>query len=158
LAKLRGHYERIGPTAFDDVLNRSNTDVRALVEHNPLHLLGRQSAGTLRLRVDGEGLGFEVDLPDTSYAKDLRTLISRGDLTGASFGFIPGEDEWSNAPDGMQIRTHTSVRELVDVSAVTFPAYGDSAVALRNYDFSQNSARSVMIRARARVHLKGVSK
>lgn len=155
MAKLPGHYERLASTAFDDVIDRSGTDVRALFNHNPDLLLGRQSAGTLRLKVDGEGLAFEVDLPDTAYANDLRALVSRGDVTGASFGFVPGTDEWSQAPDGSQIRTHTSVAELVDVSPVTWPAYDSTDVALRHFDFSRSSGREQMIRARhrARLHL-----
>lgn len=153
MAKLPGHYERMAPTAFDGVLDRTDTDVRALVNHDPAMLLGRQSAGTLRLKVDDEGLQFEVDLPNTSYANDLRELVGRGDLTGASFGFIPGDDDWSTAPDGAQLRTHTSVRELIDVSAVTFPAYSDASVSLRHYDFARPSGRSQMVRARARLLL-----
>lgn len=153
LARMPGHWEQIAPSAFDAVLDRTDTDVRALMNHDPSALLGRQSAGTLRLKVDGDGLAFEVDLPDTSYARDLRALVSRRDLTGASFGFVPGEDKWSTAPDGKQIRTHLSVAELVDVSPVTFPAYEGADVALRHYDFVRSSGRSQMIRARARVHL-----
>lgn len=155
MAKLPGHYERMAPNAFDKVMDRSDTDVRALFNHNADLLLGRQSAGTLRLKVDDGGLAFEVDLPDTSYANDLRTLVARGDVTGASFGFVPGDDDWSRAPDGSQIRTHTSVAELVDVSPVTWPAYSSTDVALRHFDFSRPSGREQMIRARhrARVHL-----
>lgn len=149
LAKLPSHYERMDPHAFDGVLDRSSTDVRALWNHDPSMLLGRQSAGTLRLKVDGDGLAFEVDLPDTSYANDVRALVARGDVTGASFGFIPGEDDWSTV-DGQQVRTHLSVAELVDVSPVTFPAYQGTDVALRFYDFSRASAREQMIRARHR--------
>lgn len=153
IAKLPGHWEQVAPTAFDSVLDRTDTDARALINHDPAMLLGRQSAGTLRLKVDGDGLAFEVDLPDTTYARDLRELVSRGDLTGASFGFIPGDDEWSTAPDGAQLRTHTSVRDLIDVSPVTFPAYDGAGVSLRHYDFARPSGRSQMVRARARLLL-----
>lgn len=152
-AALPGHYEQLAPTAFDSALRSKGTDTRALLNHDPSLLLGRQSAGTLRLSADSQGLAFEVDLPNTSYANDLRELVSRGDLTGASFGFIPGEDEWDRAPDGRQRRTHTSVAELIDVSPVTFPAYSGASVALRQMEFGHSSARSQLIRARARVHL-----
>lgn len=154
MAKVPGGYEQLARTAFDDVLKRSGTDVVALVEHDPGRLLGRQSSGTLRLRADDEGLAFEVDLPDTSYANDLRKLVARGDLTGASFGFIPGNDgTWTRAKDGAQVHTVNTVEFLRDVSPVTFPAYDGAGVALRSYDFDQPSGRSQMVRARARVHL-----
>lgn len=156
MARLAGSYERLAPTAFDRALADDTTDVRALMNHDPNLVLGRQSAKTLRLSTDSEGLRFEVDLPDTSYARDLRELVARGDMTGASFAFIPGEDQMSTAPDGRQLRTHLSVERLIDVSPVTFPAYDGASVMLRHYDFSgpRRSAREQMIRVRARL-LKG---
>lgn len=150
MARMPTGYEQLDTTAFDKVLASDETDVRAFVNHDHRLLLGRQSAGTLRLGVDDEALAFEVDLPDTSYARDLRILVDRGDLNGASFGFIPGDDRWTRAPDGRQLRTHTSVAELVDVSAVTFPAYTGATVALRHINFDALTERDRLIRARAR--------
>ena len=152
-AKVGGGYERIAPSAFDAVLERA--DPRALINHNPSLVLGRRSAGTLRLSADSRGLAFEVDLPDTTYARDLRELVERGDLAGASFGFKPGKDEMSRAPDGKQVRTHTEVSDLVDVSAVTYPAYEGTSLMLRHIDFSRvTRPRMRAIRIRAS-HLKG---
>lgn len=153
MAPIGGGYEQMASTAFDRALKDPQTDVRALVNHNPTMVLGRQSAGTLRLATDKEGLRFEVDLPDTSYASDLRALVARGDVTGASFGFVPDEDEYSKAPDGKQIRTHTSVAQLVDVSPVTWPAYEGASVALRHFVFSTNQ-RSQLIQARHRALIR----
>lgn len=144
--------ERLAPTAFDRALKDPTTDVRALLNHDPAQLLGRQSSGTLRLGTDKEGLRFEVDLPDTSYANDLRQLLARGDLTGASFGFIPGDEETERS-DGRQVRVHTSVERLIDVSAVTFPAYEGASVALRH--LARPRRTDQLIRARARVLLGG---
>lgn len=153
LADLPGHYEALATGAFDAVLADDDTDARALVDHQTHMVLGRQSAGTLRLSVDKRGLAFEVDLPETSYARDLRALVDRGDITGASFGFVPGDDEWSKAPDGRALRTHTRVARLFDVSPVTFPAYQGAGVALRKITFGRAAVvRSQLIRARARVH------
>lgn len=156
-ARLAGGWEQLAPTAFDQALGSPETDVRALLNHDPTLLLGRQSAGTLNLSTDEEGLRFELDLPDTSYARDLRELVRRGDLTGASFGFVPGEDDLSRAPDGRQLRTHTSVAKLIDVSPVTFPAYDGAHVALRcvrwdgSSPHSPKGSREQLIRARARL-------
>lgn len=154
-AELPGHVERIAPTAFKRSLDNPDTDVRALFNHNPDYLLGRQSSGTLRLGTDSEGLEFEVDLPNTQWGRDVQELAERGDLTGASFGFIPDEDEWSTERSGVRVRTHTSVRSLVDVSPVTFPAYGGAGVAMRSMKFERSNQRSQLIRARARVHFGG---
>jgi HK97 family phage prohead protease len=156
-AKVPGGYEQLGTAAFDDVLARSDTDAVSLTNHDPHYLLGRQSAGTLRLRTDGDGLVFEVDLPDTSYANDLRKLVARGDMKGASFGFIPNLDKstWTRAEDGAAVHTINVVSHLRDIGPVTFPAYSGTGVALRSYDLAPASSRDQLIRARARVHLKG---
>lgn len=156
-AELPGHYEVLHRSAFDAVLADKATDVRALFNHDPAKLLGRQGAGTLRLDTDDVGLRFEIDLPDTSYANDLRSLVARGDLTGASFGFVPGADAWDRAPDGRQRRSHTSVSKLLDVSPVTFPAYSGASVALRSMNFDRsNRNRSRLIRARHSARLERV--
>lgn len=141
--------ERIAKGAFDNALKTS--DVRALWNHSPLFVLGRQSAGTLRLRADDHGLEYEVDLPNTSYANDLRELVERGDITGASFGFVPGEF------DRGAVRTHTSVADLVDVSPVTFPAYTGASTEARAISAAARpvSRRSQLIRLRAGVLLGG---
>lgn len=149
VAEIRGAYEAIAPGAFDDVL-AGGEDVVALRDHNPTFLLGRTKAGTLRLEATDEGLGFEVDLPDTSYAHDLRALVARGDLRGASFGFLPGKDELGHAPDGRRLRTHTSVARLLDVSAVTLPAYDGTTVTLRSLSFDAPRRDSQIVRARHR--------
>jgi len=156
MAKVPGGYEQVSRAAFDEVLDRSDTDAAAMINHDPAMLLGRQSAGTLRLKADAEGLAFEVDLPDTSYANDLRKLVARGDMTGASFGFIPDLDKstWTRAQDGSQVHTINSVTYLRDVGPVTFPAYSGTGVALRSYDLGRlETNRSRLIRARARVTL-----
>lgn len=154
-ASLPGHLEALSRTAFDRALRDDATDVRALFNHDPSKLLGRQSSGTLRVAVDSQGLEFDVDIPDTSYGRDVRALMDRGDLTGASFGFVPGVDEWSRTTDGRQLRTHTSVSRLLDVSVVSFPAYEGASVMLRSLPPVTNDGRSQVIRARARVLLGG---
>jgi HK97 family phage prohead protease len=156
IATVPGHYEALERGAFADVLKNPDTDVRALINHDANLLLARQSAGTLRLGEDSEGLPFDLDLPNTTYANDLRELLERGDINGASFAFLPGADRWDKAPDGRQLRTHTSVSQLIDVSVVTFPAYEGAAVSLRSMTFAGNAQRDQLIRARARVTLRGV--
>jgi len=151
MAEIRGGWEAIHPKAFDTVLTRGD-DVVALRDHNPELLLGRTSSGTLRLSTDSDGLAFEVDLPETSYAADVRELVGRGDLAGASFGFLPGKDEIGRAPDGRQLRTHTDIRRLLDVSVVAMPAYEGTSVTLRRYEppTLDNRTRMILARHRAR--------
>ena len=59
-----GFAEVIARGAMDDVLADPGTDVRAVFNHNMAHVLGRQSAKTLRLDSDARGLRYEIDLPN----------------------------------------------------------------------------------------------
>src|SRR5690349_20178291 len=86
-ADLGGFKEVIAPGAFTRSLSDAVTDPRALVSHDPQRILGRVSAGTLRLAQDDHGLRFEIDVPDTTYGRDLLESVKRGDIRGASFGF-----------------------------------------------------------------------
>ncbi len=145
--------EQLAPGAFDVVLDDPATDARALWDHDTRMLLGRQGAGTLRLHADGDGLAYAVDLPRTSYAEDLIELVRRGDVTGASFAFVPGEVERGRTSDGRTRITHTSVAQLLDVSPVTYPAYRGATTALRSRVPVINDlrVRSQMIMLRHRV-------
>jgi HK97 family phage prohead protease len=141
--------ERLARSAFDD---RLGDDVRALWNHDASALLGRSTSGTLRLSVDSTGLEYEVDLPDTTLGRDMRVLVERGDVDGASFGFVPGTWEWD---DAQELRTHTAVSRLVDVSPVTFPAYAGASTQARSVTDLAARSRSQLIRARARIALGG---
>ncbi len=130
-ADIGTYLETLAPSAFDAVLADPATDVRAYYQHDSAMLLGRQSSGTLRLSADTHGLAFELDLPNTTYANDLRELASRGDLTGMSFGFIAGQEEWGTVGN-RDVRTHVSVARLIEISPVSLPAYADTSVQLRS--------------------------
>lgn len=150
LAETRGHYEAIAPGAFDDTL-KSGQDVKAFWAHDQSKVLGSTKAKTLRLWEDDRGLAFELDLPDTSYARDLRELVSRSDVSAMSFGFHPRLDTWSMAPDGRQIRTHTKAKRLLEVSPVALPAYEGTECYLRHMEFERPliTLQDQLIRLRA---------
>lgn len=130
-----GFRERIAPGAFDDVLN---DDVRALFNHDANLILGRTTAKTLRLTLDDSGLVYEVDAPDTQYARDLIQSMNRGDITQSSFGFSIAEDDWEEEEDGIVIRTILKVKRLYDVSPVTYPAYQAADSSIRSLEGFQS--------------------
>ena len=138
---LGGFKERIAPGAFDTVLEQ---DVRAVFNHDPSLLLGRTVADTLRLSVDGTGLAYEVDLPDTTVGRDVAELVNRGDISQSSFRFSVLKHEWSMGEDGGEIRTITQVGQLVDVSPVTYPAYLDATVAKRSLDENKDCTKQLI--------------
>jgi HK97 family phage prohead protease len=128
---LGGFREIIAPGAFDAVLK---DDVRALINHDSSLILGRTTAGTLRIGVDDTGLWYEYDSPDTTYARDLLVSMERGDVDQSSFQFGVEKDEWRDSGEGYLKRTITKVSRLLDVSPVTYPAYKSTTVSKRALD------------------------
>ena len=126
-----GAVERIMPGAFDAALADGH-DARALFNHNPDHLLGRVSAGTLKLAADDLGLRYEIHPGDTSIARDVLEHIRRGDLQGSSFAFEVVDQDW-RTEDKTDIREIRAVR-LFDVGPVTYPAYESTSTAIRSAD------------------------
>jgi HK97 family phage prohead protease len=123
--------EVIAPDAFDEAL-AGNPDVRALFNHNADVVLGRTTAGTLRLATDKVGLTYECDPPDTQAARDLMVSMERKDITQSSFGFICMDAAWGfDEVNGLGIRT-VKKAQLFDVSPVTFPAYTASTSGIRS--------------------------
>ncbi len=105
-------------------------DIRALFNHDPNYVLGRNRAGTLRLAQDDIGLAFEVTPGTRSYERDLMENIERGDISQCSIGFYVRGYEVERDGDNWT-RTLTDV-QLFDVSPVTFPAYTGTDVAVRS--------------------------
>jgi HK97 family phage prohead protease len=120
---LGGFVERIRAGAFAHTIGEA--DIRALFNHDPNLVLGRNRAGTLRLHEDEVGLAYEIDLPRTTAAADLFESMQRGDVNQSSFGFKVIDDEWGLDEDDFPVRTLVEVK-LYDVSPVTFPAYLDT--------------------------------
>ena len=122
--------EIIAPGAFARTL-RESPDVRAIFNHDTSCVLGRVKSGTLRLWEDEVGLAFEVSLPDTGFARDLKESVRRGDIDGCSFGFVCRADEITRVGDTV-VRTLLDI-ELYEISTgVAFPAYPDTVVSLRS--------------------------
>jgi uncharacterized protein len=122
-------------------------DVRAYFAHDTGRVLGRISAGTLRLKEDDKGLAVEIDLPDTSDGRDVRTLIDRGDITGMSFGFGVLRQEWDETVDPPK-RTVLEI-DLREVSIVSEPAYDGTSIALRSLDEVRKERRQQNFNAAA---------
>ncbi len=120
---LGGFVERVMPGAFTKTLQEA--DVRALFNHDENLVLGRNKSGTLELSEDDSGLYYRITPPNTTYARDLLTVIERGDVSQSSFAFMTIEEEWGLSDQDFPRRDLLQVH-LVDVSPVTYPAYLDT--------------------------------
>lgn len=149
---LGGFVEYIRQGAFGAAIPKS--DVRALYNHNSDILPLGRTPETLRLTEDERGLLVEIDLPDTQFAKDLAVSIDRGDINQMSFGFsvLPDGEEWKqDESSGAVVRTLTNISELFDVSPVVYPAYPDTAVAVRSME--RHFPKVPMNKIRAKIKL-----
>jgi HK97 family phage prohead protease len=149
---LGGFFERIAPGAFVEAIEKD--DVRALFNHDPNFILGRNRSGTLKLTEDTRGLAVAITPPDNQTIRDLVVApIERGDVSQMSFGFTvrPNGQDWAKDDDGRTIRTLKRVR-LFDVSPVVFPAYSQTDVAMRAWRAWQTSTaiRFRLVAARMR--------
>ncbi|MFJ7049041.1 HK97 family phage prohead protease [Streptomyces sp. NPDC101112] len=131
-----GFYEEIAPGAFTKTL--SEGDARMLIDHDSYYVVSRVSAGTLVLAEDDKGLPVDSALdPALSYVNDLKANVKNRNITGMSFGFYVVKDDWTlekvETSDGqtveVEVRRILEVR-LIEVSAVTFPAYEDTEAEL----------------------------
>lgn len=127
--EMWGMREKIAQGAFTEAIGKS--DVRALWNHDPNYVLGRTKNGTLQIREDEQGLFYEVTPPDAQWARDLVESIKRGDVDQSSFAFTVEAQEWDERSDPIT-RTIVKVKELFDVSPVTYPAYPTATSGVRS--------------------------
>ncbi|MEW4224022.1 HK97 family phage prohead protease [Rossellomorea marisflavi] len=134
--------EVIEPGAFARTISE-NGDIRALFNHNWDHVLGRTKNGTLKVEEDNRGLKFEVELPNTSLARDLAESLRRGDINQCSFGFYATNDTWDYEVEPA-VRTLNEV-ELYEISVVSIPAYEDTEVSLRSKEIDEQVEKRIKI-------------
>jgi HK97 family phage prohead protease len=150
------YLEMLAPTAFRSALASPDLDVRGLLNHDPNMLLAR-TPNTLRLSSDSHGLQFEMDLNlDTTVANDVRAMVEAGLITGCSFAFVAGQEDWTTH-EGRDLRVHTSVARIQDVSVVTYPAYSDTAVSLRSKPTTAINGRTQIVLAKSRATYRKVN-
>ncbi len=125
----RDFRERFAPGSLTNSLRKA--DVRALLDHDTGRVVGRVSAGTLRLREDATGLLVEIDADlTTPDGQTLAGTVGRRDVTGFSPSFRVLEEDWTTGGP-LPLRTILEA-ELIEVSVVSFPAYPQTNASLRD--------------------------
>lgn len=121
-------------------------DVRFLVNHDvsriPLARSRNNNANsTMQLMPDDQGMAIRVnlDVKNNSEARNLYSAIERGDITGMSFMFGIDDEEWSELESDHPTRHIRKISTVVEVSAVTFPAYEDTSISVRNKEALDNA-------------------
>lgn len=127
-------YERVAKGAFAKSLQQNT--IKALWNHNSDIVLGSTKSNTLKLIEDDVGLRFDLELPNSSQAKDIYESIKRGDVDGVSFGFYIREngDKWEYLKEeDVYERTLLDI-DLIEISPTPFPAYPTSEVGKRSLE------------------------
>lgn len=141
---------------FDEIiaggaLDRSDlTDVRFLVNHDksriPLARSRRNNGNsTMLLSVDNQGMGIRVDLDteNNSEARALYSAVERGDISGMSFMFTVRDEEWRDIDTDHPTRIIKDIGTVVEVSAVTFPAYASTEIYARSGEALENALHAL---------------
>lgn len=119
--------------------------VHAIYHHEFNNPLGVTSNGTLRLVSDDIGVKFEIDLPNTSLARDVFELVDKRYVNGMSFAMVRTPWSWTGTgptgaeiiadPAGAYITTENGVTIVnataYDIDEITItprPAFVDTTV------------------------------
>lgn len=142
---------------FDEIIARGAldgaklTDVRFLVNHDlskiPLaRSRNNNENSTMQLSPDKDGMSIRVDLDteNNSEARALYSAVERGDITGMSFMFSIKDEEWDGLDTEHPTRTVKAIGEVLEVSAVTFPAYESTEITARDYKAALDNARAAL--------------
>ena len=141
---------------FDEVIEQGAlasadlTDVRFLVNHDiskiPLARSRRNNGNsTMQLSVDDMGLSIRVtlDTENNSEARALYSAVQRGDISGMSFMFSINRDAWDDLESDHPTRRIQEIGSVVEVSAVTFPAYDATEITARGQASLESARRAV---------------
>ena len=144
----------IGP--YDEIIERGALDktdlkdVRFLVNHDTSKIPLARSRNnnknsTMQLSVDDNGMAIRVnlDVENNAEAKSLYSAVQRGDISGMSFMFGVDDDEWENLESDHPTRHIRAISTVVEVSAVTFPAYEDTEINARSKEALDNARQTV---------------
>lgn len=133
-------------------------DVRFLVNHNtdmiPLaRSRNNNENSTMQMSVDDSGMVIRVDLDteNNADAKSLYSAVSRGDISGMSFMFTVDKDSWDDVNTEHPTRHIRSIQNVLEVSAVTFPAYTATSIQARGLSDTLDSAKESLDSEKARL-------
>lgn len=149
---------------YDEIIERGALDttdlkdVRLLVNHNvdmiPLaRSRNNTEKSTMQLTADENGLLIRADLDteNNSDSKSLYSAVGRGDIDGMSFMFTVDKDSWDDVDSDHPVRHIRSIKRVLEVSVVTFPAYSQASVQARGLSDALDSAKESLESERSRI-------
>lgn len=151
---------------YDEMIDRGALadtdlrDVRFLINHNtdmiPLaRSRNNNENSTMQMVIDDEvGMKIRVNLDteNNAEAKALYSAVERGDISGMSFMFRVDSDKWEDIESEHPRRHILAISQVLEVSAVTFPAYEATSIQARGLVKALDSAKASLdsVKAEAR--------
>lgn len=141
--------EVVAPGAFRKTLKEA--DIRALWNHDPNIVLGRNKAGTLELSEDDIGLLTTIRPPDNEWGRPVLDAVRRGDVTGMSISFqvVRESVEWPDKDSKELPKRTIKEAKLFDVGPVTFPAFEQTDISARAKAITEAMQDDVLLLASA---------
>lgn len=148
----RERREMIAAHAFADRLERGE-DVHFLSGHDFNKPLASRSAGTLTLTENNDALTMEAtisaEMGQVSYVRDFLTANAAGLVRGLSPGFRVRPGGETVEERGNAILRTIKAADLIEISAVTKPAYPQAQIEARNWQPIGEMATQIMRRPAA---------
>lgn len=138
--------EVIEPGAFDQA---DMSDIIFVVNHDsstiPLARSRANSESTMNVIKTSDGLEIRasLDVKNNPKAAELYSAVKRGDISGMSYRYRVDEDRWDNIDSNYPTRHILKVKKIIDVSAVTFPAYKDTEIYARSRNMAENAKKEI---------------
>ena len=127
---LGGYVEIIRPGCFKRSLE-SGREIKSCYNHDDSKTLGSTEGDPpLVIRDTDKGVEYEVEIPDTTYGRDLKENLRRKLVRGSSFAFRTIEDNWYKDDKGQVVRELVDA-ELIELGPVNNPAYLPTEASLR---------------------------
>lgn len=155
---VEGHPVVIGQRTdlywFDEIIeagaldNTDMKDVRLCLNHDTSVVYARSRNNspdsTMTLWREADGLHFRANLDLANpLAKAYYSMIDRRDIDKMSFMFSVDKDQWDDIDTDHPLRHILSIRSIVEISAVTFPAYESTDIQARDKE-ALESARQLL--------------
>ena len=133
--------------------NADLRDIRLCLNHDTSYVYARSrnnnESSTMQVTVSDDGMEIKaaLDIESSPKAQDLYSAIKRKDIDKMSFMFSVAEDKWEDLDSDHPTRHITSIASVVEVSAVTWPAYEATEIFARGKE-ALEKARSTVETAR----------
>lgn len=140
---------------FDEVIESGAldqadlTDVRLCLNHDTSYVYARSRRNnpnsTMQLQTNEYGLEITARLAirESPKAQDYYTAVQRGDIDKMSFMFSVDDEEWSELESEHPTRHIKKIGSVVEVSAVTFPAYESTEINARSKEALESARQAV---------------